>query len=390
MPRLWSILTYLVAGIPAAVGICFVARYAYVTSDTPIDGVSSAFLYGMIALAAYGGPAAAIAVWANGWRLAAGIIGIIVLATMIANVSQTLAAIANRNAGTEAERSKAETQSKLDQRRLKQIDLELEKLEVVAVSSEAVATAAGALKAAESIRLSDCRDGRGPKCIAAESAEQVKRDALAKLSEKQAISDQRSRLAAEATAIREKLKTAEPVKDRDPLGRALSNILSMPEEKASSIQHGLLSVIFELVVAAVLSLPELLRREGSVHYDQRNGIEIENETPTQAPGTNDATSVARPGNVGRFVLACVPRADGHEAPVTSIYDRYRQWCQEQAPPARALEPTAFARQLKDICTRVGIPTQMREGTAYMINVRLAGTSRSLLNFEHAAGPRQQA
>jgi hypothetical protein len=47
-PNLWRIGAYVLAGVPAAIGIAFVARYAYVTSDTAIDGASNAFLFGKI------------------------------------------------------------------------------------------------------------------------------------------------------------------------------------------------------------------------------------------------------------------------------------------------------------------------------------------------------
>ena len=57
---------YVLAGIPAAIGVAFVARYAFVTSDTEIDGAANAFLFGMIAAGAFAGPACAIAVGRNG------------------------------------------------------------------------------------------------------------------------------------------------------------------------------------------------------------------------------------------------------------------------------------------------------------------------------------
>ena len=49
-------LAYVVAGIPALIGIAFVARYAFVTSDTSTDGAATAFLFGMVAAGAFTGP----------------------------------------------------------------------------------------------------------------------------------------------------------------------------------------------------------------------------------------------------------------------------------------------------------------------------------------------
>ena len=98
------ILAYLLAGIPAAIGAAFVARYAFVTSDTAIDGASNAFLFGMIAAGAFGGPAVAVALASNGRKLAAGIFGVLAVLAMATNWSHTLGAVAHRGAGTEAER----------------------------------------------------------------------------------------------------------------------------------------------------------------------------------------------------------------------------------------------------------------------------------------------
>ena len=98
------ILAYLLAGIPAAIGVAFVARYAFVTSDTAIDGASNAFLFGMIAAGAFGGPTVAVALASNGRKLAAGIFGVLAVLAMATNWSHTLGAVAHRGAGTEAER----------------------------------------------------------------------------------------------------------------------------------------------------------------------------------------------------------------------------------------------------------------------------------------------
>jgi Phage integrase, N-terminal SAM-like domain len=49
-------LAYVACGIPAAIGIGFAARYAFVTSDTAVDGLARAFLYAMIAAGAFLGP----------------------------------------------------------------------------------------------------------------------------------------------------------------------------------------------------------------------------------------------------------------------------------------------------------------------------------------------
>jgi hypothetical protein len=95
------VLVCLLAGIPAASGIGFVARYAFVTSDTAIDGAANAFLFGMIAAGAFLGPAVCVAVAGNG-RKGAWALGVLAVLAMLANWSHTLGAIAQRGAETEA------------------------------------------------------------------------------------------------------------------------------------------------------------------------------------------------------------------------------------------------------------------------------------------------
>jgi len=68
MPSASRIVASLLAGIPAAIGVAFVARYAYVTSDTTDAGLATAALYAMTAAGAFAGPAAAIVVANNGRR----------------------------------------------------------------------------------------------------------------------------------------------------------------------------------------------------------------------------------------------------------------------------------------------------------------------------------
>jgi len=99
---LGTALAYMGAGISAAIGIAFVGRFAYVTSDTPTDGAATAFLFAMVATGALLGPAIAIAVGNHGHRSAAGFCWLLASLAIVANWTHTLGAIAQRGAGIEA------------------------------------------------------------------------------------------------------------------------------------------------------------------------------------------------------------------------------------------------------------------------------------------------
>jgi hypothetical protein len=68
-----------------AIGIAFVARFAYVTSDTPTDGAATAFLFAMVASGAFLGPAIAIAVGNRGHKAAAGFWWLLAALAILAN-----------------------------------------------------------------------------------------------------------------------------------------------------------------------------------------------------------------------------------------------------------------------------------------------------------------
>ena len=156
------ILAYGVAGIPAAIGVAFVARYAWVTSDTAIDGASNAFLFGMIAAGAFGGPAVAVALASNGRKLAAGIFGVLAVLAMATNWSHTLGAVAHRGAGTEAERVKAKADQADSRATLKRLEAERGAMSFVPATPEAVEAAREAVKAAERSRIAECADPGPP------------------------------------------------------------------------------------------------------------------------------------------------------------------------------------------------------------------------------------
>ena len=366
MRRFLIFMAYVLAGIPAAAGVAFVARHAYATSDTPIDGAGSAFLYGTIALAAYGGPAAVIAVWANRWKMAAGVLALIVAATMVANISQTLGAIVSRNAGTAAERSKAEQQAQTDRSRLAQIDGELAKLPVSAVTQEAVTAAGNLVRSAEKTREAECARWRTPRCLQAEREEQERLTEFARLTSAKGSSDLRARLTSEAAGLRVKLERAPAVKERDPLGKALAQLFAVSEERASQLQLGIISAIFELVVASVLALPELLR--------SREPTKVA-EAPTppapevkEAPKPQPARPAAQSDTVGRFLLQRLPKEAGGAVSWGDIYKGYVAHCRAQGVEPLALPE--FGKRLSELCKKASIQTQMRGGKAYCLNVRL--------------------
>lgn len=217
MASLSRILPYVAAGIPAAIGVWFVGRFAYVTSDTAIGGASDAFLFGMLAAGAYAGPAVALVVAAKGRKGAACVLAILALFAIVANWSQTLGAIAHRGAGTEAERSKASAAIEDDRAELRRIVAQREGMTFTRATDDTVKAARDAVAAAERIRLAECGNGdprqRGPNCRLRETEEQNSRTGLAAVLSNAALTEQAAKLEADAATVRARLADAPPVKE---------------------------------------------------------------------------------------------------------------------------------------------------------------------------------
>ena len=377
------IVAYGFAGIPAAIGVAFVARYAYVTSDTAIDGASNAFLFGMIAAGAFGGPAVAIAVGSNGRKLAAAAFGLLAVLAMATNWSHTLGAVAHRGADTAAESTKAKAEEKDARAELARISTERKAMAFTSATAETVEAARSAVAAAERTRRAECGDGdpkkRGLKCEAREKDEAAARAALVTATADKAATDQAAKLDSDAATIRAKLQDMKPAKETNSLGEALGRLLpGVSALTAATFQQGLVSAIVELLIAATLALPELLRKRPAAGRPEDAseatpepqeavggllsiaGVRLE---PTKATPADNAA-------IARFMLACLPRTKGSEVEARVVYARFCRWCDEQEAPLAPLDPQTFALAFKAWCERGQIQVRRVGGKLYCQGVHL--------------------
>jgi hypothetical protein len=175
-------LAYVVAGIPALIGVAFVARYAYVTSDTPTDGAATAFLFAMVASGAFLGPAIALAVRNRGHKGAAAFWWLLASLAILANWTHTLGAIAHRGAGIEARGAKITADTEADRKTLGRFERELGAMKFTPTTAEAVAAARSAAELAERNRRAECgpnNETRGERCRAREREYLTRRQRIA-------------------------------------------------------------------------------------------------------------------------------------------------------------------------------------------------------------------
>jgi hypothetical protein len=400
------IAAYVVAGLPAAIGVAFVARYGYATSDTVSDGIANAFIFGMLAAGAFTCPAFATIAGRNKHHLWSFFLGVLAVTAIVANWSHTLGAVAGRGAVREASNRKAVDDEKDARTQLARLDARRNAMQFTPMTANGVEAARQAASTAERNRISECganNEKRGRLCRDKENEEQTKRDALAIAMTNKDATDQASKLDAEASAIRAKVGKSQGVTTENSLGQALGRILSMDAARAATMQQGLVAAIVELLIAAALVLPEVLRRDlprqpaprADAIRGSRNDRSQEIETspapiertielPSQViehqpePMARSIAGVqlSRPmlpaadvDTVGRCMLACLKREEGTETTASAIFARYQRWCEEQG--LAPLPMQAFAEQFAQRCKRAGIKTRRSESKVYCVNIALS-------------------
>jgi hypothetical protein len=401
-------LAYVVAGIPALIGIAFVARYAFVTSDTPADGTATAFLFGMVAAGAFAGPAIAVAVRNRGRKTAALIWWVLASLAIVANWTHTLSAIAHRGAGLDAHSTKITADTATDRKTLTRLEREMAEIPAFTpTTAEAVAAARSAAELAQRNRIIECganNETRGRRCIDRESDERAKQDALTKALENKATTERASRLEASATAVRKHLADAPPAPPGNALGRMLGRFLPLSAAAAATLQQAFVSAIVELLIAAVLALPELLRvpqwrehvaaaPEVATQLDA-NEPEI---LPPLLPATGerskgeDRTSQGRqtsvlaiaagseasmannadeidPKPVVAFLAEHMPADRGSRADWGDLYGGFLAWQTERG--GNALPASQFGAVLRHICEQAGIRVRRHGDRVYCLDRRV--------------------
>ncbi|MBX9588837.1 MAG: hypothetical protein K2X43_06005 [Hyphomonadaceae bacterium] len=355
-----------------------VGRYAYVSLDTPIDGAMAAFFFAAIAIGGIGGPAVAVHLfrtthgWARLWGVVAGLVAVAALAV---NLSNSLGAIAGRSDKTIAQRQQTADARKDDRAELARLTREREAMPALApMDAAAVHAAKRTADAATRAREAECDNGdpkqRGRNCRAYEATESDANAKLAAVTAAKAATDQAASLESKAAVVRARLGKAEPVANVNPLADTLGRIFSLSADTAATAQQIAMVVVVELLIAFALIAWELLAPKLAPGTDEKlhaNAAVILDAAPPSAAAlpSPEASSVAR------FMLACLPRAQGERVTRGAVYKRYLRWCDQQEPRTEPLPIPAFWEQFEPLCQRVHIRMREKGGKVYCIDVRLA-------------------
>jgi hypothetical protein len=367
----------LVAG---AVVVAMTARYGYVGSDTPADGAIAAFFFAVIAVGGIAGPAVAVHMfraatgWARIWSVLAGLVAVVAL---VANLSNSLGALAGRADKTIAERTKAADNRKDDRAELARVTAERQALPAFTpATAETVAAAKRAADTATTNRAAEC-EKRGPNCRAREIDEQAAADKLATATTNKAATDRAAKLDADAAAIRRRLDAAPAVASVNPLAETLGRMFAMPAETAATAQQVVMVVVVELLIAFALVAWELLARPAAASPAAvtREGrvMAPENESArhdaTPAAGNVVALDSARPmGDPAEFAVACLEPTHGASVALDDLHRPYSAWCRDAGK--RALARDEFALEFERLLSFAGMSTARRGGRLVVRDVKL--------------------
>ena len=345
-----KVLAYLLCSVPAAIGVWFLADAAHSTSDS---GAAGAAQLGLIAAAAYVGPLLALIVWRNGYKVASAVLWLLTAGAMVANLSQTLDALANRGAGKNAEAAKLAVTVRTDRATLKRLSDERQAMRFAAADADAVRAAQAAVTSAEAIRVRECGNGdpkqRGPNCRTRESEEQAKRDGLAAVLANKALTDQATKLDAEIARVTARLDKAPPVRETHS-GNLFASIFSLSPITAASYQQQVFAALIEAIIAASLCLPELLRK-------------AERSAPAAVPVVRPPTVVKVLGDILQ------PGAARARVELTDVRASYLAAC--QALGVKPADADTFVDQAKAFAEATGIRIMSSGGKVWWCGVKLA-------------------
>jgi hypothetical protein len=388
------------AALLCVVSVVLAARYGYKGTDTEIDAVISAIVFGLIALCACLFDAAAVRLWFMGHCSGAAIIGVIAAAALVVTFTNSLGAIASRSDSTQAERNRTKADEADSRAELARITRERDGLAFTPTTDDAVKVTRDAVTTAERIRLAKCGNGdqrqRGPNCRQRETEEQAYRSSLASVLTNKDLTERAAQLDADAARVRAKLAKAPKVQNANPLGAALEQMIGATAAALTAWQQAIVAGVFELCLVGVMVIFELLGHVKEPAQQRIEGVQSQ-KTPgdpysAKTPPPHEmkpSTALARRktvaakanGSVKRFVSDHVIPTDGERIEIKTLMRDYRAWCaMENVTP---LDARAFLNELEKLCRKLGIETKVGDDQrAHCLNVKMATTLKVIADAAH--------
>jgi hypothetical protein len=369
-----------------AISATLAGLYGYITADTVLYGVIRAASLCAVAIVGPCCPAWASHHWNDG-RYGQCLLTWLVCAVCLAvTLGGGIGTIAGGAEHSMAERAKASDQAAFARTELARVTAELGKLP----DHRPAGTVKSDLEAFRAGRPYKASNGCDPEQITGKAAREAC-DGFRKLEGELETAKAARELEGKATALNATLAKQPAVQNANPQAAAISTLLRIPVEEAVNWYAFVASLALELAgMAAMLRaesrpVPRHAWEDSARASEPRSPREIceksEERGAAISPGKRPTViagitlldppkALAGADTVGRFMLACLKRVAGEEAPGGAIYGRYQRWCGEQRPALLPLDLQSFAQQFAMRCDRAGIQTRRDGRKVYCLDVKL--------------------
>jgi hypothetical protein len=364
--------------------VALVARYGYISSDNEVNGAILAFLFAGLAAGGLFGHAVAVHIWRihRGWSV---VLGVICVAALVLNISNSLGAIAGRDDKTMAERAKTKETRADDRADLKRLSAEREGMPQFAPTTlDAVKAAREAVSSAERIRAAEC-DKRGQRCRERETEEQAKRDTLAGVLTNRAATERAEKLDADIKRVRERLDRGDLIRATNPQGALLAKLFRLPDSEADAAatwQQFAMSIVVDLLIMACFIAHEVMgwetrsrkRAKAAMHGKPVETIDVPQMALPQAVVKPRlvASAPKSAGGVREFLATALDVSIGANVGMTAAYLAYVTKC--KARGRGFVDTEQFFEATVQICRKNGIPIEFIADQPHLMNVQLVPSS----------------
>ena len=359
-----------------AIIIAVTARYGFRTADNELDGYIWAFMFGLIALGGLCGHAVAVRVWRES-RLAAVLIGLVSMAALTINLSNSLGAMADRGNEKQAARLNVAEIAREARRELRRTQDEREAMRFMPTNAAAVEAAKSAGNAATKSREAECGI-RGKFCRERENNEREALDALQRAIAGKAASDQANALDANIARLKQRIEGVGPVLETNSQGFALARILNLPESSADWLltwQNFGMAIVAELLIVLSLVAFELLGKPKPIAAAPEPVALEPIAEPVSPPKVFPVPAkprliTSRPvpaGNVA-LILADLMEPCAGRVEFAEAYAGYVGACRSQNK--RPVSPDDFSTALRRICREMRIRIESKGGYVFLVGVAM--------------------
>jgi hypothetical protein len=348
----------------------------------------------------------AIRIWIASWKKCGGLIGSAAFLAFSMTAFTSLGGLATRTDHANTEHQHEINTENSTQSQIKVLETERDGLKFKRTTQETVDAAKRSADAAKTAKERECGNGdpkqRGPFCRDKETNEEAANKALTEAQSNKDATERFEQIKLDLDRLRPKTGQ-NSVSSTDPLLAFLKTIMSAAWATfLAGWEKVFLAVVYDICMVASMIGIEVLghiptkRREDKVEMPAKPQsvsttpasiqpvrtepalIEADAEPVTPAklpPPARPKLAVVKSepfGNVNDYVVARLETAPEHQLEFGEMYCDYEAWCSAQG--LRPLTVEQFAEALKRVCSKARVRIQRKDGTAYLIGLRLAQQS----------------